>query len=93
MLKALFVLQIFTFLSCVFGYIEKWFDKKLIRQLQHILPHISRSKDSKTKKFGLLNNITRERLFLKNHTQNVVGNLVPDPFIKIKIEHISGSTI
>ena len=28
MLKALFVLEIFTFLSCLFGYVEKWLDKK-----------------------------------------------------------------
>ena len=28
MLKALLVLEIFTFLSCVFGYVEKRLDKK-----------------------------------------------------------------
>ena len=28
MLKALFVLEIFTFLSWLFGYVEKWLDKK-----------------------------------------------------------------
>ena len=28
MLKALFVLEIFPFLSCLFGYVEKWLDKK-----------------------------------------------------------------
>ena len=28
--------------------------------------------------------------FLKNNAQNVVKKLVPDPFQKIKIEHISG---
>ena len=27
-LKALFDLEIFTFLSCLFGYAEKWLDKK-----------------------------------------------------------------
>ena len=28
MLKALFILEIFTFLSCVFGYVEKRLDNK-----------------------------------------------------------------
>ena len=37
----------------------------------HILPNISRSKDNK---------IWWERLFLKNHTQNVIEKLVWDPF-------------
>ena len=30
MLKALFVLEIFTFLSWLFGYVEKWLDKKAV---------------------------------------------------------------
>ena len=30
-------------------------------------------------KFGQL---TRETFFLKNHTQNVIEKLVPDPFLK-----------
>ena len=30
MLKPLFVLEIFTFLSWFFGYVEKWLDKKAI---------------------------------------------------------------
>ena len=29
-LKTFFVLEIFTFLSWLFGYVEKWFDKKVI---------------------------------------------------------------
>ena len=33
-----------------------------------------------------------ETFFLKNHTQNVMGKLFSNPFLKkIKIEHISGS--
>ena len=31
--------------------------------------------------------------FLKDHKQNVVGKLVPEPFIKSKIMHISESTV
>ena len=30
---------------------------------------------------------------MKNHTQNAVKMLFPDPFLKIKIEHISGSMV
>ena len=30
MLKALFVLKIFTFLSWLFGYVGKWLDKKAV---------------------------------------------------------------
>ena len=37
--------------------------------------------------------LTWEILFLKNHTQNVVEKLVPDPIIEIKLEHISGLTV
>ena len=62
--------------------------RKLIGQ---ILPNISRSKDNHTMKFGQLVEYNMI-FFLKNHTQNVEEKLVPDPFIKIKIEHISGST-
>ena len=50
----------------------------------HILCNISRSKDVQTMKLGI------RSIFLKNHTQNVVEKLVPDPFLKIKIDDISG---
>ena len=45
----------------------------------HLLPNISRSKGNQTMKFGQLieYNII---FFLKNHTQNLVKKLVPDPF-------------
>ena len=36
---------------------------------------------------------TWEIFFLKNHTQNVVEKLFPDPFLKIKFEHISESIV
>ena len=35
----------------------------------------------------------QENFSLKNHTQNVVEKLFPDPFLKIKSEHISGSIV
>ena len=33
-------------------------------------------------KFGLLIEYNMRNIFLKNHTQNVEEQLVPDPFIK-----------
>ena len=47
----------------------------------HILPNFSRSKGNQTKKFGQLIEYNMI-FFLKNHTQNVVEELVPDPFVK-----------
>ena len=47
----------------------------------HILPNISRSKGNQTKKFGQLIEYNMI-FFLKNHTQNMVEKLVPDPFVK-----------
>ena len=35
----------------------------------------------------------RNIFLLKNHIQNVVEKLVPGPFPKIKIAHISGSMV
>ena len=37
--------------------------------------------------------LTWEIFFSKNHTQNVVEKLVPNPFLKIKSEHVSRSTV
>ena len=37
--------------------------------------------------------VTWQIFFLKNHTQNVVDKLFPEPFVKLQIEHISGSII
>ena len=42
-----------------------------------ILPNILRSKGNRAMTFG-----QRETFFLKNHTQNVVEKLFPDPFLK-----------
>ena len=38
-------------------------------------------------------NVACEIFFLKNYTQNVLEKLVPDPFLKIKIENVSGSIV
>ena len=84
---------------------EKWFHKKaqLITKFMmsqngqqiiatHILPNISRSNDNQTMTFGQLMEYNI-RFFLKNHTRNAVAKLVPDPFTKKTIEHISRSTV
>ena len=39
MLKALFILKIFTFLSWHFGYVEKWLDKKAMVNIKHLWGH------------------------------------------------------
>ena len=51
-----------------------------------ILPNFSRNKVNQKMKFGQL----RKIFFFKNYPQNVVEKLVVDPFIKIKVEYISG---
>ena len=59
----------------------------------HILPNISRSKGNQPMKFGQLIDYNMRNIFLENHAQNVVEKLIPDPLIKVKIEHYSGSTV
>ena len=44
-------------------------------------------------KFGQLIEYNMRNVFLENHTQNAVEKLVLDPFLKSKIEHISGSMV
>ena len=64
MLKAPFALEIFTFLSWPFGYVEKWIDKKAKANLKicdiidwtknstQVLSNISRTLGNQTMKFG-----------------------------------------
>ena len=55
----------------------------------HILTNISRSKGNQTIKFGqFTRNIFLEKSYTKNREK-----LFPDPFLKIKIGYISGSTV
>ena len=78
MLKALFVLEIFRFLSRIFDCVEKRLDKKAkvnfkIVTLQtgqqiitiHILLNISRSKGNQTMKFGQLIEYNVRMIFLE----------------------------
>ena len=96
MLKALFVLKIFTFLSRHFGDAEKRFHNRLMLISKfiasqtgqqviaiHILSNILGSKGNQTMNFGqLAEHKIRNIIFLGNHTQNVVVKLVLDAFIK-----------
>ena len=50
----------------------------------HMLPNISRIKGNQTKKFGQLIEYNMRTFFLKNHTQNGMEKLFPDPFLKNK---------
>ena len=51
----------------------------------HIFPNISRSEANQTIKFGQLIEFNMKNIFLKNHTQNVMEKLVPDPSGKLKL--------
>ena len=58
----------------------------------HVLPDISRNKGNQIIKCVQLTEYSMKIIFfLKNHEQNMVEKLFPDPFENIKIEHISGS--
>ena len=46
----------------------------------HILTNISRSTGNQAMKFGQLIEYNLRNIYLKNHTQNVVEKLFPDPF-------------
>ena len=43
-------------------------------------------------KFGQLIKYNMRNIFLKNNAQNIAKKLASDPFLKIEIEQISGST-
>ena len=48
----------------------------------HILPNISRSKGNQTLKFRQLTEYNLRNIFVKKYTQNVLGKLFPDPYLK-----------
>ena len=90
--KALLVLKTFKFLSSPFGHIVKGLDKKDKTYLKlydvtawlanNRNTNISRSKSNKTMKFGQLIECNMRKFVLKDHTQNVMEELVPDSFLK-----------
>ena len=76
MLKALFVLEVFTFLSWLFGYAEKRLDKKAMVNLKIFdvkdwainnrntyIPNISRSKGNQAMKIGQLIKYSVKNIF------------------------------
>ena len=91
-LKALFFLEIFTFLSLAFDYVEKRLVKKAMVNfkiyditdwtINNYNIHILRSKGNQLMMFGQLIEYNLINVFLKNHTQNVMEKLVPDPFVE-----------
>ena len=98
MLKALFVVEVFTFLSRPFGDAEKRLHNRLMLISKfmasqtgqhviaiHILSNILGSEGNQTMNFGqLTEHEIRNITFLGNHAQNVVEKLVLDAFIKNK---------
>ena len=95
MWRALFVLEVFTFLSCLFGYVEKRLEKKLrlISQFMtsltgqqiikiHIFPNISTSKDNQTMKVGHLIEYKMRNIFLEKWFTKCGGKTRPSPFYK-----------
>ena len=83
-LKALFILEILSFLAWLFGFVEKWLDKKAMVNFKfmapytgqqiitiHLIPNISRSKGNET---WLVNKIQRENInFLQKPCRKWVG--------------------
>ena len=54
-----------------------------------ILPNISRSKGNQTTKLCQLIQCNMRIIFAKNHTQNVVEKLFPEPFLKLSVSWIN----
>ena len=94
-IKALFVLKIFKFLSCVFGHVENDLIKKIrlipkfiVSQLWkqtvaiHILANISRCKNNQTIKFGQLIEYNMRNIFLEKSYTKYTGETIPRPFSK-----------
>ena len=48
----------------------------------HILPNFLRSKGNQTMKFDQLTECNMKTFLKKNHAQNVMEKLAPDPFLK-----------
>ena len=78
MLKAVFVLEIFTFLSCFFDYVEIQLGKSKFMTSQseqqkmtiHTFSNISRGKGNQTMKFGQLIEYNMTNIFLeKSYTK------------------------
>ena len=101
-LKSLFVLEIFKFLSWLFGYVEERLDKKtkvnfkvydITDWTTNILSNISGSKDNQTMKFRQFIKYNMKIIFLKKSYTKYCGEASARPFSKkIKTEYISSLT-
>ena len=94
MLKALFVLQIFTFLYGLFGYVEKRLDKKAMVSFKvydvtdwtandcniHILANISRNKGNQAIKFRQLMEYNMRNIFFEKSCTKYGGKGSPRSF-------------
>ena len=71
----LFVLKIFKFLSWLFGHVEKRLDEKgkVNLKIYDVATWLTSNCNA---------HITWKMFFLKNHTQNVMEKLFPDPVLK-----------
>ena len=92
-LKAFFVLKVFTLLSLIFGYVEKTvrLEKKVNLKVHDVTTRLgnnrnthiaqwSRSKINQSMKFSQLIGHNKIIIFLKNLTENEAVRLVPDLF-------------
>ena len=62
--------------------------------MKHILLNILKGKGNHAMKFGQLIEYSMRTIFLgKSSTNDVMEKLVPEPILKYKIEHISGSML
>ena len=96
--KALFALKIFKSLTWLFYSCRKMAHKKAkfnfkiydvinreMSNYNHVLSDISRCKGNQKMKYGqLIGYSDIDIFFSRNHIQNVVEKLVPDPFLKQK---------
>ena len=107
MLKALFDFEKFTFLSRLFGEVEKLLHEKArvnfkvygvtewrVYYYKHILSNISRSKGNQTMKFRQLIENNLRNIFLEKSNTKSGGEVGHRLFYKkIGIEHVSGSKV
>ena len=103
MFKVLFVLEIITFLSWLFGYVEKWFDKKVMVNFKiYDVTDWTRNNCNYTYspiyqgnqilKFGQLIEYNMRKIFLEKSYKQCDGETSSRPFYK-KIKRISRSTV
>ena len=93
-LKALFVINIFKFLSTFLNHVDKQLDQKVNFKIFnvttwftnncniHVLPNISRGKGNQKIKFGQLIEYIIRNVFLKKYYTKCGGKTIPRPFSK-----------